>query len=109
MHTKTWYEFISEYTSSGIKVILLNEIINLTQKDVCYLLRDVYEIARTNSRLERIPFGILGHSFEVPYAEWMKFEKDLLNAVIYGGWTVGCCGPANGMLEAIRSIQKQKK
>jgi hypothetical protein len=94
MYIKPWFTIDSQYTVNGIVVTFFNQQINLTRKDVCYLLCEIDVLAtHLNPPLEIISFRVCGIFFVVRDMDWMLFIDALLSAVGQGGWNSGCCKP----------------
>lgn len=102
MHPKTWYEFTSPYSASGINVRLNNESLELSQNDICYLLCLIDVLAcHLDPPLETISFRINEITFNVRDIDWMYFADALLDKVFDGGWTRDCCEPTKKWLEEL--------
>ena len=108
MHRKPWFTIDSQYTPDGIDVTFFNEKVNLTLKDICYLLCEIDVLAtHLTIPLETIPFGVYGHDFEVTDMQWLQFVDALTSVVVQAGWNSDCCEPPKKwFVELIRSQQR---
>lgn len=100
MQEKPWFTIDSPYTVNGIVVTFFNQQINLTPKDVCYLLCEIDVLAtHLTIPLEIIPFELYGHNFEVTDMQWLKFIDFFSSVVVQAGWNSDCCEPPKKWLE----------
>lgn len=102
MYRKQWFTIDSQYTTDGIVVTFFNKQINLTPKDVCYLICEIDVLAtHLTIPLETINFAFFGCSFEVTSMEWHVFVDALLSELIEAGWTSSNCAPPKKWLEEL--------
>lgn len=109
MQEKPWFTIDSQYTPNGIDVTFFNEKVNLTPKDICYLMCEI-DVFVTRLRVplvEIIPLGFYGHYFEVTYIQWLQFIGVFSSAIIQDGWNSDSCQPQKKWIaELIQNKQR---
>lgn len=107
MHRKPWFTIDSQYTANGIVVTFFDEKVNLTSKDVCYLLCEIdVHATQLIIPLETIVIAFYGHYFELTREQWFQFVKTFRTLVVQAGWSSDCCVKPKWLDDLIRNKQR---